>query len=203
VLSRLRPRFSLLTALLLLTIVGVAIVLVQLWREVGPLRAEVRRLRDEVGYLPVDDPGKLQAIQVDTGEELLWKWRVWLPENRVYLVRERSEEIPKDGFPPEHGSIGIRDPGEHVITYRITRDPRNGQWYGNLHAASGGTGKDAHPWVEWPSRTSSGGGVGGTTRTFEPDERVELIRLRVSQASNSSMIEDPSAGFMIWLEPSK
>ena len=41
---------SLLTALLLMTIVGLAIVTTRLWREVSPLRDEVFRLRQELGY---------------------------------------------------------------------------------------------------------------------------------------------------------
>jgi hypothetical protein len=40
-------------------------------------------------------------------------------------------------------------------------------------------------------------------QTFEPGQRIELIRHRVSQASDSGKIEDPSAGFMVWLEPAK
>ena len=198
---RLRPRFSLLTALLVTTIVGMAIVLVVQWRALGPLRAEVRRLRDEVGELSVDDPTKLCAIQVDTRDELTWKWRVWIPENRVYRLRLYGEEVPAKGFPNEGGTIWLREPGECVVEYRITRDPRDGKWYGGLKAGPGSVGKDAQPWVEWKSRTSTTGGVGKDTRSFEPDQRVELTRHRVSQADSSDDIEDPAAGFMIWLEP--
>ena len=42
--SRWRLRFSLFSALLLMTIAGMAIVIAQLWHEIGPLRKEVRRL---------------------------------------------------------------------------------------------------------------------------------------------------------------
>ena len=50
-----RPRFSLLTAFLLLTIAGLSIVVVQLWREIGPLRQEIRRYRNEIGELTIYD----------------------------------------------------------------------------------------------------------------------------------------------------
>jgi hypothetical protein len=43
---RLLPRFSLLTILLVMALVACGITIWQLWREVGPLREEVRRLRD-------------------------------------------------------------------------------------------------------------------------------------------------------------
>ena len=79
---RFRPRISLLSALLFMTIAGMAIVIVQLWREVGPLRAEVRRLRNELGVLTVENPSRLHAIEVRTKDEMIWKWRIWVPERR-------------------------------------------------------------------------------------------------------------------------
>src|SRR5687767_8697943 len=94
-----RPRISLLTALLFITIAGMAIVIVQLWREVGPLRVEVRRLRDETGVLSVDDPTKIHAIQVQTENDLTWKWRVWIPENRIYVLRSVGGGVPTVGLP--------------------------------------------------------------------------------------------------------
>jgi hypothetical protein len=45
----LRPRISILTALLLMTILGMAIVIWQLWHKVGPLQTEVKQLREERG----------------------------------------------------------------------------------------------------------------------------------------------------------
>lgn len=198
-----RPRISLLAALLLMTIVGMAIVLVQLWQEVEPLRAEVRRLRDEVGELFVDDPKKVHAIEIDTKDELTWKWRVWIPENSVYVVRCSGENVPKEGFPPDGGTIWLREPGEQVLVYRIRRNPRNDNWYGGLEAGSSRVSKNDHPWVKWSRQSSTSEGVGDVTRAFELGRRIELLRHRVSQVNDSSKIEDPAAGFMIWLEPSK
>ena len=56
-------------------------------------------------------------------------------------------------------------------------------------------------WPDWAQRVAAGDGVGDMTEVFEPEERVELIRWRMSQAANSASIEDPAAGYMIWLEP--
>lgn len=196
-----RLRFSLQTALLLTTIVALAIVVVMQWRDVVPLRAVVHRLRDEVGELSVDDPTKLCAIQVDTRDELTWKWRVWIPKGRVYRLREHGGEVPKEGFPQNGGTVWLRKPGENVVVYRIVRDPRDGTWHGEMKAGSGGAGGNTQPWVERPRRTSTADGVGTSTQSFEPDQRVELMRYRVSQAESSRQIEDPAAGFMIWLEP--
>jgi hypothetical protein len=186
-----------------MTIAGMAIVIVGLWREVGPLRDEVRRLRDEVGVISVDDPERIHAIRIDTGGDLLWKWRVWLPENRVYVLRSHGDKVPKEAYPNEGGSIWLREPGEHVIVYRIQRNAQNDEWYGQLETRTGRVGSDNHPWVTWSTKTSTSGGVGNSTQAFEATERVEIIRHRVSQNSDSSKIEDPAAGFMIWLEPAK
>ena len=44
-----RPRVSLLSLLLIMALVATSLTTAMLWREVGPLRAEINRLRDEVG----------------------------------------------------------------------------------------------------------------------------------------------------------
>jgi hypothetical protein len=106
------PRFSILTALLLMTIVGLAIVATRLWREVDPLRAELGRLRDEVGALSIDDPAKPCAIEVRTTSDDTWKWRVWIPEGRAYELHVATENIPKKDIPADQGMIVLEDSGE-------------------------------------------------------------------------------------------
>jgi hypothetical protein len=96
---RFRPRISLISALLLMTIVGMAMVIAQLWHEVGPLRKEVRALRNEVGRLSIDDPTKVHAIEVRTNEQLSWKWRVWVPENAKVSFHTKWGNVPRTGVP--------------------------------------------------------------------------------------------------------
>jgi hypothetical protein len=196
-------RFALSTLLLVTAIVALSITVVLLYRELVPLREEVARLRDEVGELNIEDPGRLHAIRVDTKDELEWKWRIWVPEGAGYRVRVSGGEVSSAGFPGDGGTLYLREPGEHVIRYLIRRDPPDNRWTGTLHTRSGSVGGDDHPWVEWGSQTSTGGGVGPSTESFDPGQRVEIIRFRVSQAKSSAAIEDPSAGFLIWLEPEK
>lgn len=194
-------RFSLLTLLLVTAIIALSVTVAMLYRELIPLREEVARLRNELGELNVEDPTKLHAIRVETDNELEWKWRIWIPEGASYRLRGHGGPVPKEGYPTTGGTTYLRESGEHVIRYRIRRDPRDGRWNGSLHSPTGSVGKDHQPWVEWSSRTSTSGGVGSSTRSYETDQRVEIIRHRVSQASSSTNIEDPAAGFMIWLEP--
>ena len=84
---RLRPRISLLAALLLMTVVGMAIVIVQLWLEVGPLRAENKRLNEERGTLVIGDPSQLHAIRIPArfAGEGRQSYRVYVPPGRTYF----------------------------------------------------------------------------------------------------------------------
>ncbi|MEX2138863.1 MAG: hypothetical protein WD894_06350 [Pirellulales bacterium] len=70
-----------------------------------------------------------------------------------------------------------------------------------MSASHGGVGKFEQPWVEWRSRRYAIESVGRSTTDIAPDERVVLARHRVSQANLTDQIEDPAAGFLIWLEP--
>jgi hypothetical protein len=91
---RFRPRISLSSALLLMTIIGVAMVIFLQWREVGPLRAEVRGLRTELGQLNIDDSTKACAIQLQTGAPRHWKWRIYLPPGGTYEQLCYSGTLP-------------------------------------------------------------------------------------------------------------
>ena len=195
-------QFSILNLLLLTTIVALSVTVAMLYRAIGPMRQELLQLRNEVGRLHIEDPTKLHAMQVQTDNELEWKWRIWVPEGKGYRVRSHGGLVAKEGFPSDGGTIYLRESGEHVIRYRILRDPRDGHWYGSMHAPGGSVGKDQQPWVKWRSRTSTSGGVSSSTRSFDSTaKRVEIIRHRVSETAKSSLnIEDPAAGFMIWLE---
>jgi hypothetical protein len=184
-----------------MALVACGITIWQLWREVGPLRAEVRRLRDEVGELAIDDPTKIHAIQVRQPDELTWKWRLWIPEGRGYVLRSFGGDIPKEGFPKSGGSMWFDTPGEMWVEFRIAKDARSGQWRGTMSTRNGSVGGGNQEWVDWSRRAGTGGGVGNTTKVFEPDDTVVLTRQRFGQVDSSDKIPDPSPGFMIWLEP--
>ncbi|HEY4235236.1 MAG TPA: hypothetical protein VGM76_17530 [Lacipirellulaceae bacterium] len=195
-------RFSLLTALLLTAIVAMAMVIMLFWREIGPLRSEVRRLRNEVGTLSIDDETKPCAIRVRTVDDFTWKWRLWIPKCREYLLKH-DDSIPKQGFPAGQGSIALSEPGEIWIEYRIAFDPRSKTWQDKLTTPSASVGGSQQDWVNWSHRTIASDGVSYDTQSAEPGKVIVLASERVSQASSSTAIEDPSEGLMIWLEPTK
>ena len=131
--SRPRPRFSLLTLVLATTIVALSVVLWRVGNEVVPLRAEVKRLRNEVGELVVEDETKICAIQVRTDDDLTWKWRIWIPPGKKYKLKCTAGRIPKEGFENRDlDTISLRESGEYWVTYRIRKDLKNGRWEGTL-----------------------------------------------------------------------
>jgi len=202
--GRARPRFSLSTLLLVTTIAALGVAVWQLGREVVPMREEVRRLRDEVGDLFVEDESKLCAIRVRTDDDLTWKWRVWIPPGRGYRLRTdqvAGHKVSKEGFGTRGGTITMRDSGEYWVKYQIRQDLIDGKWYGSLSWEGGSVCKDLQEWVEWPQKTATGTGVGYSVKVHNSTGPFELIRYRVSQsADDSEDIEDPSSGVHVWLE---
>jgi hypothetical protein len=77
--------------------VGLVIAVVSLWREVGPLRAEVANLRAEMGHIRVVDSQRPHGIAIATSEPNSWKWRVYLPPlpyDKYYLNCYSGLEAP-------------------------------------------------------------------------------------------------------------
>jgi hypothetical protein len=203
---RIRPRLSLLTALLLMTIVGLAIVVVQFWLEIRPLRNEVRDLRNEVGRLSIDDDSKLHAIEVRTGEEHMWKWRAWVPEGENVELHSQWGKVPRIGVPAFQNTLALES-GEQWITLTAKRDQESGQWVSSLSTRQGSVGAIIQPgehWFDWTSSTATSDGVTHTT-FVAPDNKspVVLKRFRIAQVNSSDDLNksnEPTAGFIIWLE---
>jgi hypothetical protein len=200
-----RPRISLLSAIMLMTIAGMAIVIAQLWSEVGPLRAELVKLHNETGRLSVDDPTKIHAIEVRTSEPLMWKWRVWVPEGPTVLARYRWGSNPSSGTPPASASLQLK-PGENWVTLRA-HDKRPNSWSARLETATDYVGtsiREPDRWWQWPTSSSTDSGIGFTTAVVaEGDSTFVLKHYRVSPNRNRGQPlrpTDPTSGFIIWLE---
>lgn len=205
-------RFSLLNLVLMTTIVALGITVFLQYRELAPLRVEVRQLREETGQLVVDDPTKLQAIGIDTYNDWAWKWRIWIPAGKAYRVRSATADIPKRGqFPSNVGfsTLGAEPEGrELVLSARIERKPS-----GELRLAIAREGTTSYSSVldknsDWLLKGSIGSSfeeVADTTRTAKPGEPLVLIRKQVYYASPSGQIPprpepDTTDGLMVWLE---
>jgi hypothetical protein len=101
-----RPRISLVAALLLMTIAGMAVLLVQKWRESDAQRQEIGRLRAELGYLSIDNENKVYVKQIDVNEPDIRRFRIYLPKNRKFKLYFRTLTVP-GRQPNETGSAWL------------------------------------------------------------------------------------------------
>lgn len=196
---RFRFRISLLTALLLTTIFGMTVVIVQFWREVGPLRTEVRNLRAQTGQLTFDDPSKIHALAVHEvdADYKSWKWRVYLPKNRKYYLHVACGQIDEKAIPKwgegGGGSTTRLESGEQIIQAAIRKDDQ-GNWIvhelanevmddGVLkHGQSGAVPIGAGgKWLNGPGGLASSGVLDLTQESFEADKPLELVRMRAEK----------------------
>lgn len=214
-----RRQFSLRTLLVALVIVALGL---GLWRsglETAALRSELARVRAdtekelqrwraEAGALDVQDRSKLHAIQIETFEDLTWKWRVFVPEGCRFLVGSQCNRIPKDEIPGACGPVLL--PGESVVWIALRRNPQSGEWECRVTGSGGSMRSTIEPqdsaWIE-----KSGGslttGVGREAAISPADEPLVLLRHRVFEPGLLRAPPDPepplTGGVMVWLQPWK
>ena len=91
--SERRIRFSLLNLLLILTVAGLAFGLYAarkrhnlLQYEIQALKVETYYFKRKLGLFPVDDPSQVYAQLLESGDNLIGKFRVHLPKERQYYL---------------------------------------------------------------------------------------------------------------------
>jgi hypothetical protein len=223
------PRFSLLTVLLLVTIAGMAIVIVQLWRELVPLREEVRRYRAELGFLTIDDPTQVQGIHVPEREDgWNWKWRVHFPPGVDYKVTCYTGIIPPgidaaqrrdfQGMNPGPGGFSNtfagNFKGEMIVEARLKQ--LDGKWIMQISFGGGGWSdlRLDERFAEYLSNPRGGGAFWMSNlkkneqSAFAPDERIFLLKWRKSDVTevpgggiSSRDPAGPAPGVALWIEP--
>jgi hypothetical protein len=215
--ARLLPRISLATAFLLTTIVGLLIVTFQLWREVAPLREQVRNMRTELGLLNIEDPTVAQAIQLGTRETDHWKWRIYLPPGAEYeLFVYSGKTIPprrglnwfaavkKDGS----GISTTMDGGEFVFEVRLVK--KGTQWMVSTSRGLGGDDGEMSIDGDWLSQ-KIGRGVSSSAgfdkaATFRPGEAIHLMSMfepvvtKNGTSTSWTSPTGPANGIVIWIE---
>jgi len=121
---RLLPlRFSVLNILLVMTLVASGITIWRLWREVVPLRSDIRSLRSQLGVLTIDDPQKVHIVQVPS-PGFLWNWRVYLPAGHDYWLSASRRSNSETGPEMVHASVFLGKGGRE-INVRIGIDTKN------------------------------------------------------------------------------
>lgn len=221
------PRISILTALLLMTILGMAIVVAQLWREISPLHAANKRFNEERGTLVIGDPTKLHAIQIPSrfAGEGRQSYRVYVPPGQNYVAYLRINGIPKDGLPerkvlPDHAGIlgvfqgqlhGSLKPGEHVVTVRTVQSSKRTdiQLIVDFLDAYANTAEDGWPTAKPETYAVYGSdSVRSSTVDSDGSQPLVLLRHRIEGVTRESTFVSytipeptyPLDGMILWLE---
>ncbi len=210
---RFRPRISILTALLLMTIVGMVFAVIHVRNRAASLELELRKLtyenrqlRDEVGALSIDDPSKIHAIRVRTEDDRTWKWRVWVPEGMTVEVRYQCGDVPRAGVP--RGQSGaLLNSGEQWVSMKVRRDRSGKNWMAYIETKSGSNGssiKNESQWFDWDNMAVSVDGVDYTTKVDVDESKPFILeRHRAAKVNSSAEIKKmatTAAGFIVWLE---
>jgi hypothetical protein len=214
-----RPRISILTALLLMTILGMGIVIAQLWREIGPLRAELTARRAEMGQLFVRDTTKSHAIGVDWNDDGVWRWRLFLPPPargkgnnwvfRTYIGKQPmfdGDDLktwlagPRAGKDLRYGSIGGVPAGrEFTFDVKLAKDSDG--WY--LQEGKGRAKeripKSFNVWLEDPNHRFPISKVASSNQTiYEPGTPIVLLCIQRANESQNNGVDGDT--ILVWIE---
>ena len=138
-------------------------------------RAEYDRLVRLTGDLPLTDPAKIHVLALETGEDLHFAWRIYLPPNCRFVVRHSSGGM----------STSSRSDAQQFIARVRVREDADGrlQCFTKFSGGSSqsGLGDDAladflrGQWDKVQVRQLGAGKV----VSFRPDEQALLLRLSV------------------------
>jgi hypothetical protein len=225
--NRWRPRFSLMNGLLLTALVASGITIWLMWHEVGPLRAEVHKLRTELGYLNIDDPTRAYAIDLPTADSRRWKWRIYLPPEIKHRFCCYSGTLPS---PTEfvgaawfdrvrNGGIGAGsscsfNSGE--FTFEVALETEGESWHVITKGSGGhGAGRSSIylPSDDWLSSKEGGlmsSGIGARNQTtFQPGDPILLLKVvrpivtKVNGGYSTRSPDGAAEGFVVWIEEEK
>ncbi|HEV3341921.1 MAG TPA: hypothetical protein VG125_16255 [Pirellulales bacterium] len=202
----LRLRFSLRTFLLLLFVASlIGSNLFTAW-QLDQARQENVEMRKQLGRLVVTDASKINLVAVPTYEDMMWRWRVYVPKGLPLYVCGSTREITGTGFPANHSASNLPE-GEYLLTAAIRRD-RHGKWQLTLAHRQGSSSfgisdEDAGWLVDSPGWSTSQAGVSGT-EVFDPSAPLELLRIRTMEklpgGGSTSSSSPTGPGVMLWVD---
>jgi hypothetical protein len=212
-----RAKFSLRTLLVLVAVICFAIGSYVVGRKLSDADREIRKLRNEVGVLTVDDPTKVHVIAVNVDEPNTWRWRLFIPKGHKYSWNIAAENIPRHEPPPKSGTAGFsnmpyweRD-NELLVTaklrkgddgnWRLSVDPRIGDSTSQLTGATLQISNEQIKWMTDGRGSGTDGQVAGDrgVSVREPEGPIILLQRRPTDASGQPS-PNPMPGFMIWLK---
>lgn len=213
--SNSRRSLSLLTMLLLVAICCLSISHFNTSRQLAESQRELRRIRDEVGYLTVEDETKVNIVALQTGDPNTWQWRLYIPKGARYKWNVACEDIVLDS-PTQKPNQGVSNEpywessNRVLVTARLIRNQGSDKCtlsvtskIGNSTHQMGGTSlRFSQDKLPSSSIQRSIRGTNGT-ETVDPAGPIFLIQQRdvpEQDAITGQFINSqPTPGFMIWL----
>ena len=131
--SNFRPRISLLSFLLGISLVAVGISNWQNSQRLQSMTSELLKLRSEAGYLTVDDKTKFHALAVESGDPNIWKWRIFIPKGTRYQWNIACENIPQSTPPAKPGTSSVSnepywETDTNVLVTAQLKEADSGDW---------------------------------------------------------------------------
>lgn len=183
-----RPRFSLLSFLLLTALVSVSVSYWQLRQEHATVQLENQKLRDADGHLVVCDPEKAYVRQAHSDEELTWKCRVYLPEGKTFWLYQKRGNIPTNYYSDPLVSPS-RPMKTGVFDISFSFKETNGKWVLGIQIGSSRTVSSVSeevvmglwaPESEWMMKPHH-------QQEFDPSKPIPLFNRRWSKVDGTSM----------------
>ena len=175
---------------------------------------ELEFLRKELRFLDTSDQDHVHIVALETHQDMVWKWRVYVPDGKKFWLKSVIGKITDRGFPHDevYTSIG---PGEIVLTCSVARNAA-GEWEQAISQdfdghGSAGTEKIPEASLHWYGKRGSSTTSGSITpslkqQSYSGNDRIELLRLRKWVHENPNQTFDPyepTDGILFWLEPAE
>jgi hypothetical protein len=169
-------------------------------RELHQIKAEVKKLRTELGYLDIRDPKKCYVTYVPQLEEGAYLFRIYLPPGHGYSRKYSVESKSKNGESKVGGVGSISESGELTIRAKFYRDEAGAT---RLTISGSGSTSNFNCALDSALASSSRGSTTATapsneTKEIEPGDPIELLSMTVEK-SGEPEIRDT---IKLWLEDS-
>ena len=223
--DRKRFQFSIRSLLFFTLIAALVTTSLLMYRRMSKAERELITLRNEAGYLKIEDEKLFQAIALDCPEPLTWKWRVFMPKGSKYSWNLASGDIPESSI-PKNGFCLVssfeqlpRTKGVEaliMVSIRKNPDPNNKRWDFTLFCRS--TERDEKSSLATSisdelmdnilqahcSETHAFGDL--KPETSKRGETIILLKRRIGEQSSPNSwttSTKPQSGFIIWLKEMK
>ena len=216
--SKFRPKVSLLSFLLAISLVAVGFSHWHNSRKLHFVTSELLKLRSEAGYITVEDKSKFHALAIESGDPNIWKWRLFIPKGTKYKWNIAGENIPQSTPPAKPGVSSISneqywETDTNVLVTAHLKEIDSGDWIltvsskiGNSKSQMGGvTLQIPADKMKWMRTVSSFENREIGTREIairDPHGPIILLQKRPCEKKPDGSFKPSTGtmpGYMIWL----